>query len=356
MSLHNKSSHPVDVISINDKKHQKHFVDQTYWEMKKEQEKELMVSVVVCTYNQEQWIGKTLDCILAQETEYPYEIVIGEDKGTDGTLTICKNYADRVNSEERSVKIRVLDRPKNLGLAGNFADCVQQSKGKYVMICDGDDYWQNPNKMQMQVDFMEAHPECVACHTGSDTLHENTGKIIPYSAGRKGYVPEGMIQKEIIEGKENVVCSTLCLRRETLLMYLPFEKFASFPCDDWPMLVIISAYGEIRYLPVSTTTYRVGQTSLTNQKNYDSIRRFWEKSKAMTAYMYELFPSLGEFKDGPYFDTYVYHPLLMAAYINNDYSSAHEFAKKDPKKRISTLCAKMWFTFKIYRMYIRLMK
>jgi len=318
--------------------------------MKKEQEKELMVSVVVCTYNQEQWIGKTLDCILAQETEYPSEIVIGEDKGTDGTLAICQKYATEHDN------IRVLDRPKNLGLAGNFADCVQQSKGKYVMICDGDDFWQNPQKMQMQVDFMEAHPECVACHTGSDTLRENTGKIIPYSAERKGYVPEGMIQKEIIAGKENAVASTLCLRRETMIEHVPFDKYAPFPCNDWPTLVILSAYGEIRYLPVSTTTYRVGQTSLTNLKNYDSIRRFWAKSKAMTEYMYELFPELGEFKDGFYFDNYVYHPLLMAAYSNDDWKSAKEFAKKDPKKKLATLCAKTWLTFKMYRLIYKLRK
>lgn len=313
-------------------------------------QEQLMVSVVVCTYNQEQWIGKTLDCILAQETEHPYEIVIGEDKGTDGTLAICQKYAAEHDN------IRILDRPNNLGLAGNFADCVQQSKGKYVMICDGDDYWQYPQKMQMQVDFMEQHPECVACHTGSDTLRENTGKIIPYSAERKGYVPEGMIQKEILEGKENAVCSTLCLRRETLMKYLPFEKFASFPCDDWPMLVVISAYGEIRYLPISTTTYRVGQTSLTNQKNYDGIRRFWTKSKEMAAYMYELFPSLGEFQDGPYFDAFVFHPLLMAAYANNDYRSAREFVKEDPQNTWATKCARTWLTFKLYRLYIRLGK
>lgn len=322
--------------------------------MKKQDQ--LMVSVVVCTYNQEQWIGKTLDCILAQETEYPYEIVIGEDKGTDRTLAICKEYANRVNSEEGRVKIRVLDRPKNLGLAGNFADCVQQSKGKYVMICDGDDYWQNPQKLQMQVDFMEAHPECVACHTGSDTLHENTGKIVPYSAERKGYVPEGMIQKEIIAGKENAVASTLCLRRETMIEHVPFDKYAPFPCNDWPTLVILSAYGEIRYLPVSTTTYRVGQTSLTNQKNYDSIRRFWAMSKAMTEYMYELFPELGEFTGGFYFDNYVYHPLLMAAYINDDYRSARDFAKKDPSQKLAAKCAKTWMTFKMYRLIYKLRK
>ena len=312
-------------------------------------EKQLMVSVVVCTYNQEEWICQTLDCILAQQTDYPYEIVIGEDKGTDGTLAICQRYAAEHNN------IRILDRPKNLGLAANFADCVMNAKGKYVMICDGDDYWQNPQKMQMQVDFMEAHPECVACHTGHDVLHVNTGRITPFSAERKGYVPEGMIQKEIIAGRENAVCSTLCLRTETLHKHVPFDQYGlrHFPCDDWPTLVIISAYGEIRFLPVSTTTYRVGQSSLTNQKNYDSIRRFWQQSKEMVAYMYELFPELGEFKDAEYFDTYVYHPLLMAAYGNNDYHSAREFAKMDPKKKLATVCARIWLTFKMYRLYLR---
>lgn len=315
-------------------------------------EKELMVSVVVCTYNQEEWIGQTLDCILAQQTNYPYEIVIGEDKGTDGTLAICQRYAAKHDN------IRILDRPKNLGLAANFADCVMKAKGKYVMICDGDDYWQNPQKMQMQVDFMEAHPECVACHTGHDVLHVNTGRITPFSVERKGYVPEGMIQKEIIAGRENAVCSTLCLRTETLHKHVPLDQYGlrNFPCDDWPTLVIISAYGEIRFLPVSTTTYRVGQSSLTNQKSYDSIRRFWQQSKDMAAYMYELFPELGEFKDAEYFDSYVYHPLLMAAYSNNDYRSAREFANKDPKKNMATKCAKTLLTFKMYRLYFRMKK
>lgn len=318
--------------------------------MAKNKEMELMVSVVVLTYNQEQWIGKNLDCILAQETEYPYEIVIGEDKGTDRTLAICQKYAAEHDN------IRVLDRQKNLGLAGNFADSVLQSKGKYLMLCDGDDFWQNPNKIQLQVDFMEAHPECVACHTGSDFMHENTGTIEPFRPERKGYVPEGMIQKEIVAGKDNSVCPTLCFRRETLVKYLPFEKFASFPCDDWPALVVVAAYGEIRYLPISTATYRIGQISLTNLKDYGRIRTFWQQSKEMTAYMYEMFPQLGEFKDEAYFDNFVYHPLLRAAYINNDYRSAKEFAKLDPRNSLARKCARTWFTFKAYRMIRRLMK
>ena len=250
-----------------------------------------------------------------------------------------------------NVSIRILDRSKNLGLAGNFADCVQQSKGKYVMICDGDDFWQNPQKMQMQVDFMEAHPECVICHTNMDVLFMNTGAIKP---SNKHDVPEGMILHDVIGGREQMTSSTVCLRGDAVKKYIPFDLYINedFPCEDWPTIAILSAYGEIRYIPKTTTVYRVGQASVTNEVNYEKIRRYWQRTKHMTECIYGLLPELGEFKDGPYFDTYMYNAMLNAAYENNDYKSAREFARLNPNRsRMATRCAKSWITFELYRLY-----
>lgn len=313
-----------------------------------------LVSVLLITYNQQDFIAQAIESVLMQKVDFPYEIIIGEDLGSDNTRTICESYAEQVESGKRKVEgvsIKVLPRKKNLGVAGNWCDCAQHAQGKYMMMLDGDDYWTDPNKMQMQVDFMEAHPECVICHTNNDILYLNKGAIKPSC---KHDVPEGMILQEVMSGKEQIVSSTVCVRGDAVRKYIPFDVYIKedFPCEDWPTFAILSAYGEIQYIDIVTTVYRVGQPSITNQVNYDKIRRYWQRSKYMTECIHKLLPELGDFKDAEFFDTYMYNTLLNAAYKNDDYQSAREFAKLNPnKKRMATRCAKTWMTFKIYRLY-----
>ena len=124
-----------------------------------------------------------------------------------------------------------------------------------------------------------------------------------------------------------------------------------FPREDWPTILILSAYGDICYLPVSTATYRVGQVSITNSIDYDKIRRRAQLDRNMTEYLYSLFPEFGVFNADWWYDTYVYHNLLVAAYENNDYINAKQFAKKDPKKGLLSKMTKTYFTFQLFRWY-----
>ena len=318
-----------------------------------------LVSVLLITYNQQDYIAQAIESVLMQKVNFPYEIIIGEDLGPDNTRAICENYADRLDNGDlklENVSIRVLSRTTNLGVAGNWCDCAQHAQGKYMMMLDGDDYWTDPNKMQMQVDFMEAHPECVICHTNTDILHMNTGTIKPCN---KRDVPEGMILHDVMGGREQMTSSTMCLRAEAVKQHIPFDMYVKedFPCEDWPTIAILSAYGEIRYLPQVTTVYRVGQASVTNEVSYDKIRKYWQRSKHMTECIYSLLPQLGKFEDSDYYDTYMYNTLLNAAYKNNDYSAAREFAKQNPKqKRLATFCAKYWMSFKLYKIYFLMKK
>ena len=84
------------------------------------------------------------------------------------------------------------------------------------------------------------------------------------SRGKNIFPPEGQIQNEVIAGKECIKAVTMCIRKETLLRYCDFDKWIElgFPREDWPILFIISAYGDINYIPISTATYRVGQESI----------------------------------------------------------------------------------------------
>lgn len=313
--------------------------------------KDFIVSVLILTYNQEQWIAQTIESILAQQATYPFEVIIGNDCSTDGTLAICESYAAKYDN------VRVLSYAKNKGVVGNWVECIKESSGKYIMNCAGDDYWHNPNKIQLQVDFMENHPNCVISHTDYDKLLVKTNKILPSYNKSKGVLPPtGKIQKEILSGKERAAAVTFCYRAEELKKYCPLDTYVSlnFPREDWPTMLIMSAYGDVEYIPVSTATYRVGQVSITNTIDYDKIRRRYQLDKQMTEFLYTLFPEWGPFNDGWWYDTHVYHSLLIAAYENNDYKSAKEFAKKDPTKGLLKKMANNRISFCLYRLYRKL--
>ena len=305
-----------------------------------------LISVIVITYNQEQYIRQALDSIMVQKTDYPFEVIIGEDYGTDGTRAICEEYTRTFPN------VRLAPQDHNLGVTANWVNCILHSQGKYFIDCAGDDYWSNPNKIQLQVDFMEQHPECVACVTDYDTLYERTGKIVRNTCESTGVRPvEGRIQKELLTGKDHVGGGSLCIRRETFDKYIPVQDFMrlAFPREDWPALLILTAYGDLRYIPISTTTYRVGQESITRTSDYEKVIRRAQQDKEMTEYLYTLFPEWGPFKDGPYFDYIGYHNALLAAYRNNDYPAAREFAPKDKANSWATRMAKTKLTFLLFR-------
>lgn len=310
------------------------------------EQRDIMVTVCVVTYNQEKWIRQTLESILAQQTEYPYEVIIGEDHGTDGTRAICQKYADKYEN------VRLLPLIENLGVTANWIRCIQAGTGKYIMTCAGDDWWHNPNKIQKQVDFMEAHSECVMCHTDIDEYNDNNGITIRQVKQSRGIVPkEGKIQETLLSTGVDISAVTTCIRRSTFEKYVPADEFARrrFPREDWPTQIVLAAYGDILYIPESTATYRVGQESITRSSNYEKIIRRAQQDKEMTEYLYSLFPNLGPFEDGPYFDAIGYHNALLAAYRNGDYKAARKFAKMDKRQNFATYMARTWLTFKIYR-------
>ena len=107
---------------------------------------ENLISVVVCTYNQEDTIARTLDSILMQQCHVPYEIIIGEDCSTDHTRDICKSYA-----EKHPNVIRLIANKQNKGVLDNYFDCLLAAQGKYIADCAGDDFWTDPLKLEKEV-------------------------------------------------------------------------------------------------------------------------------------------------------------------------------------------------------------
>lgn len=146
---------------------------------------DILVSIVCITYNHEPYLRKTLEGFLMQTTDFPYEIVLAEDRSTDGTRKICEEYKAKYPE-----KINYIYRDHNVGYNENEYEAMCSAKGKYIAYCEGDDYWTDPLKLQKQVDFLESHPDYSVCwhrckHRNAVTGEERDdacGKLLPVGA------------------------------------------------------------------------------------------------------------------------------------------------------------------------------
>lgn len=127
---------------------------------------EPFVSVLVTTYNHEKYITQAIESILAQKCNFDFEIVIGEDFSKDDTRKICLELQRKYPQN-----IKLILNSENKGLLRNFCDTMLQCNGKYIAECSGDDFWNDANKLQKQIDILEANPDVVLVHTGWNELH-----------------------------------------------------------------------------------------------------------------------------------------------------------------------------------------
>ena len=126
------------------------------------------VSIICNTYNHEKYIAQALDSFLAQKTDFPIEVLVHDDASTDGTAAIVRQYAEKypdiikpILQTENQYQFRVI----------TYTYQVPRAQGKYIAFCEGDDYWTDPEKLQLQYDFMESHPDYSACCHAYDMVY-----------------------------------------------------------------------------------------------------------------------------------------------------------------------------------------
>lgn len=125
-------------------------------------ENEIMVSINIVTYNHEKYIAKAIKGALMQKCNFNIELIIANDCSFDETDRVI---LDIIKNHPRGFCIRYTNHKKNIGMQPNGIFAIKQSKGKYIALCDGDDYWTDPLKLQKQVDFLEKNNDVsITCH------------------------------------------------------------------------------------------------------------------------------------------------------------------------------------------------
>jgi glycosyltransferase involved in cell wall biosynthesis len=206
------------------------------------------ISVCMITYNHAEFVTQALDSVLAQRTQFDYEIVIGDDCSTDGTNTIISGY-----QEEHPGKIKAISRKTNAGMGRNFREILESCTGEYLAILEGDDYWTDPCKLQLQAEYLDRNRGCALCHHKVNHIAWPGGNIL------KEYPPERfrrehLLPRELARFNYIQTCSVM-LRRG--LMPALDEEFQELKLGDWPLFVLLNERGWVGYLDRTMSHYRV---------------------------------------------------------------------------------------------------
>ena len=211
-----------------------------------------LVSVCMVAYNHENYIRQALDSILSQKTDFPFEVCIGEDNSPDATRAICQEYADRYPD-----KIRLFLRERETvfyweGKATgsyNFVETLLAARGKYVALCEADDYWIDDSKLQTQVDFLEANPDFAICFTGSKKLKR--GRL--RKANR--HVPGEVTQLADIVKRVYMPTASVMYRKTGIDEFS--EIYKTVPYVDHILFCMIARNGLIKFIKTPMTVYRM---------------------------------------------------------------------------------------------------
>lgn len=208
---------------------------------------ELTVSACIITYNQRDYIRQCLEGAVSQKVNFKYEIIIGDDCSTDGTSAICEEFALLYPN-----LIKILPKTKNLGMTGNWMHTIQNCNGKYIALCEGDDYWTDITKLQQQVDFLEANPEYVLSFH-QIKIQKADGTILEDFITT---VPESHENIEDLAKLGNYIHTPSVVFRNVKPVF-PAE-FQLSPIADYFLYMILAQHGKVKYIKKEMAVYRHG--------------------------------------------------------------------------------------------------
>ena len=250
----------------------------------------MKLSVFVVTYNQEKYIRECLDSILMQKVDFEYEVIIGEDCSSDSTPKICDEYA------EKYPFIHVCHHPQNIGLLKNWEFVMNRCQGEYIALIEGDDYWIDKNKLQRQVEWLEAHPEYMLTFTRAEILYEDGAK-----EGQEKYLPyleEGEYSVEDICSSFKVLSSSTVIRN----CLQPIHYSNQLLYADTYTFIELCKRGKAYCLGFLTTKYRIHKRNLSGNGDWDFFLHAYNQCK----YFNQIYPELRS----------IYQPRLESSLIH----------------------------------------
>lgn len=255
----------------------------------------IMVSIHCLVYNHEPYIRQCLDGFVMQKTNFRFEAIVHDDASTDGSAAIIREYAEKYPDIIKPILETENQYSKKDGSLRKIMDA--HMRGKYVAMCEGDDYWTDPNKLQMQVDYMEGHPECSMCHTSFKYYYDSENRFL---LSKDVFINPKYTEirlEDVLDGYR-IQTLTILYKRTDYFKIRELDPFAfssNFLMGDTQTWYYLRKLGEFHFIPVVTAVYRVHEGSVSRKKCVGALRfdvscaelRYYLASKDQLAVSYK---------------------------------------------------------------------
>ncbi len=211
------------------------------------------LSICCITYNHENYISETLDGFLEQKTNFDIEIIVCDDASTDNTGNIIQGYIERNPNS-----LKYFRHAKNIGVLPNLIYALKACTGKYIALCEGDDYWCDKNKLQTQVDFLESNPDYVGCfHNTEERYEEDELKAsflyCDFSVARD-------ISFNDLCYKNHIATCSVVFKNGLLGSFPPW--YETLQMGDWTLHLLNAQFGNFWYIPKVMAVHRLHSKSV----------------------------------------------------------------------------------------------
>jgi glycosyltransferase involved in cell wall biosynthesis len=215
---------------------------------------DMVVSICCATYNHEKFIQQTLESLLMQDTNFPFEILVHEDASTDNTKKIIEEYKTKFPDIVKPIFQSI--NQKSIYKSGmNPRFNYPRAIGKYIALCDGDDYWSDKYKLKKQVEFLDANPECSFVFHPSEHLDKKNGT---FKQHKLDFLPNyGIVKIKnlITQGGKMIATNSILFRRE---LYTDIPGWAlKAPVGDLPLTLVLASRGKVGYINEMMSVYRI---------------------------------------------------------------------------------------------------
>ncbi len=242
-----------------------------------------LVSICVLSYNHEPYLRECLDGIINQECHFDYEVLIHDDASKDCSQEIIREYVARYPDVVKP--ILQTENQYSKGVKITITYNYPRAQGRYIAICEGDDYWCDPHKLQKQVEYMEAHPDCSMVY----------GRVHHYKQKRQKFGPlwggaEPTSFERLIEGN-CIPTPTILIRRRVVEEYIAeiAPDSATWRMGDYPLWLYASLRGRIHFMEEPLAVYRILEESASHFRDFEQCDRFCLSSYDIRAYFVRRF-------------------------------------------------------------------
>ena len=266
------------------------------------------ISIQVLAYNHERFISKCLDGIVMQQTDFPFVAIVHDDASTDGTADVIRQYAERYPNIIKPIYEKENVYQRNPGEIDEIMAC--HCKGEYIGFCEGDDYWTDPLKLQLQVDFMDAHPEYSMCFHSAGTIFDD---VTIHTSFNGAIVDDCDYDINQLYDSWNVHLASVLYRRKALEGRPLIDPRIIY--SDKIFILQCASVGRVRGMSRQMSVYRVhsgGVTHLDKMNKSRKLRKpyFYEYMLKHFTFTKEITKSIRKNLGNAYYNRLTVEPVL----------------------------------------------